>query len=288
MRPGQIVKTIPVSGDTVGSLSGVELDPVNNMLYAAVTTSFNGSSVSGRAPGLRPDHRQAGRHDHAARRSGLNFVTTIPTASAIAPDGTFWVAQPNSGNIIHVDASGNVLATFATGMTTPESAAVRADGQIVVSGFANYSTGDSVLLDPSTGNTTTFTSAVYEPQFTSTDPVTGGIWIGDFYNPFDPNMAVPVGSTPRQPAQHGRLLRTQQAQTDGTGNVWNSNFAYWDLVQVRSSTAISSPRPTSRGPGLTVWGVDNPNPPAQDTQDYYSFDLTRARTRRSWPRASTA
>ncbi len=26
--------------------------------------------------------------------------------------------------------------------------------------------------------------------------------------------------------------------------------------------------------GLTVWGVDNPNPPAQDTQDYYKFNLS--------------
>ena len=25
--------------------------------------------------------------------------------------------------------------------------------------------------------------------------------------------------------------------------------------------------------GLTIWGVDNPNPPPQDTQDYYSFSL---------------
>ncbi len=39
---GQVVQVIPVPEDTEDSLSGVELDPVNNMLYAAVTTSFNG------------------------------------------------------------------------------------------------------------------------------------------------------------------------------------------------------------------------------------------------------
>ena len=41
-RAGQIVQVIPVSCDPYLSLSGVELDPANNMLYAAVTTSFNG------------------------------------------------------------------------------------------------------------------------------------------------------------------------------------------------------------------------------------------------------
>ena len=30
--------------------------------------------------------------------------------------------------------------------------------------------------------------------------------------------------------------------------------------------------------GLTIWGVDNPSPPAQDTQDFYSFDLTQGQT----------
>ena len=48
------------------SLSGVELSPYNNMLYAAVTTSFNSSSVSGELLEYDPDQRQAGRHDHPA------------------------------------------------------------------------------------------------------------------------------------------------------------------------------------------------------------------------------
>ena len=30
--------------------------------------------------------------------------------------------------------------------------------------------------------------------------------------------------------------------------------------------------------GLTIWGVDNPNPPVQDTQDYYSFSLAQGQT----------
>src|SRR5262249_29581473 len=44
---GQITKVISVGTDPYLSLSGVELDPVDNLLYAAVTTSFNDGSVSG-------------------------------------------------------------------------------------------------------------------------------------------------------------------------------------------------------------------------------------------------
>ena len=69
---GQVVQVIPVADDPYLSLSGVELDPVNNMLYAAVTTSFNGLASSSarrrRAARVRPDHRPAGGDHPAARR----------------------------------------------------------------------------------------------------------------------------------------------------------------------------------------------------------------------------
>ena len=42
---GQIVQVIPVNGGLYYSLSGVELDPVNNMLYAAVTTGSDFASL---------------------------------------------------------------------------------------------------------------------------------------------------------------------------------------------------------------------------------------------------
>jgi sugar lactone lactonase YvrE len=42
-----------------------------------------------------------------------------PYGFSIASDGTFWIAQPNSNNIVHVDGSGNELASFSTGTTTP-------------------------------------------------------------------------------------------------------------------------------------------------------------------------
>ena len=69
-----MVQVIPVPQDYEQSLSGVELDPVNNMLYAAVTTSFNGyggpgsGSVNGELLEFNPSTGAAGGHHHAARR----------------------------------------------------------------------------------------------------------------------------------------------------------------------------------------------------------------------------
>ena len=56
------------------ALAGVELDPVNNMLYAAVTTSFNGyggpgsGSVDGELLEFNPSTGAAGGDHPVARR----------------------------------------------------------------------------------------------------------------------------------------------------------------------------------------------------------------------------
>ena len=71
---GAIVQVIEVPQDQLFSLSGVELDPVNNMLYAAVTTSFNGSggpgsgSVDGELLEFDPITGAAGGDDSPPRR----------------------------------------------------------------------------------------------------------------------------------------------------------------------------------------------------------------------------
>ena len=103
------MQVIPVNGDPYLSLSGVELDPVNNMLYAAVTTSFNGPapaparSTASCSSSTRSPGQQVG-DDHAARSITSNYGCYYPYGFSIASDGTFWIPQPNSENIIHLDA----------------------------------------------------------------------------------------------------------------------------------------------------------------------------------------
>ena len=67
---------------------------------------------------------------------------------------------------------------------------------------------------------------------------------------------------------------TNNAQDDPSGNVWTANASYWDLFRFDPSgnqqIGFFVPAPI----GVTTWGVDNPNAPPQDTQDFYKFDLT--------------
>ncbi len=253
---GQVIETIPVSG---GTLSGVELGPDGN-LYAAITTSFNGSSVSGEL--LKFDLAGDLLATIAIPDDPAENFYYYPFGFGIAPDNTFWIPQPNSGNIIHVDASGNELASFFVG-GNPEAASVRPDGQILVSLSAN---GVIDLLDPSTGNVSFFASSP-SPEFSNNAPA-GGSWVGDYYDGgllFDSsgNLLQNVG-----------FFGTVQNQNDPSGNVWNDNFGYGEVYYYDTSgniifgTAVSSPL------GLTVVGVDSPPPPPL-SGTAYSFLLNQ-------------
>ena len=95
---GQIINEISIS-DPMFSLRGVELGP-NGILYAGVTVSFNGSSVSGELLKFDLNGNSLGAvmlPDDLAE----NFFY-YPYGFSVAADGTFWVAQPNSGNVAHV------------------------------------------------------------------------------------------------------------------------------------------------------------------------------------------
>jgi hypothetical protein len=267
---GNVVQKIAVS-DPLASLAGVELSPYNNELYAAVTTSFNASSVSGELVEFDPTTGAQIGVITLPDDPADNFFY-YPFGFAAAADGTFWVPQPNSHNILHVDGSGTLLGAFSTGTTTPESATIRADGNVYFAGFDPSGNGIYLL------NTTTLAASLFasEPnpdmtKIAASDPSGSGVWAGDFFNGaqrFDQN-----GTSQQGVGYYGSI----QAQTDGTttaNNVWVSNFNDWILFRFDQfgNQQLATFAPGALG--VSVWGVDNPNPPAQDTQDYYSFNLT--------------
>jgi YVTN family beta-propeller protein len=91
-----------------------------------------------------------------------SFALPNPTTSkgfAIAPDGSFWVSQTNSGNIIHLDENGNLVASYFVG-GAPAGVALPNDGSVL---FADTNGNDVARLDPSTGNVTTFVSGLARP-----------------------------------------------------------------------------------------------------------------------------
>jgi methionine-rich copper-binding protein CopC len=281
---GHVTKVIPVpQAAPVFGLTGVELSPVDNLLYAAVTTAINPSSVSGELVKIDPvTGAVLGTiplpDDTISNNQPSQFY---PFGFSIAPDGTFWIAQSNSDNIIHVDSSGNVLATFSTGTISPDSATINAAGNVYFTGFT-FSTGAGALylLNPSTATYSVFASEpnVIAADLTSiaaTDPSGNGVWVGDFSNGaqrFDQNgvLQQTVGG-----------FGTVQAQTDSnqtSANVWTSNEAFGELIRYDHSGNFQFSVPAPLAFGLTVWGVDNPNAPAQDTQDYYSIALKQGQS----------
>ena len=150
----------------------------------------------------------------------------------------------------------------------PESASIRADGNVYFTGFDPSGNG-VYLLNTSTGATSLFASAP-SPDMTKI-AATGGVWVGDYFDGaqrFDDsgNFLQRSATTARS---RPRTIRPRRRPTSGM-----SNFAYWDLFQFDQigNQQLGDVRPGALG--LTVWGVDNPNAPPQDTQDYYSFALT--------------
>ena len=93
----------------------------------------------------------------------IDLPTIPPTTTfdgfAIAPDGTFWVSQTNYGNMVHLDANGNLLNSYAVG-GTPAGVALPSDGSVL---FADTNDNAVLRLDPSTGNVTTFVSGLAQP-----------------------------------------------------------------------------------------------------------------------------
>ncbi len=264
---GQIVQVIPISFDPYLSLSGVELDPANNMLYAAVTTSFNSGSVDGELLEFNP-------------ATGQQVATiTLPTDNAndgwyypygfsIASDGTFWLSQPNSQNIIHLDSSYNEIASYSTAGMVPESASIGTDGNVYFTGFDGPNGTGIYQLNTTTGAVNYF---AFSPaaNITTTAPGGSGIWSGDtdyaaLRYDYNGNFQQQIG-----------YFGTNQAQTDEAGDIWTTNTSSYALYQSDQFndelTGTFVPLPI----GLSIWGVDNPNAPTPDTQDYYSFSLAQ-------------
>ena len=274
---GTVVQVIPVPEDTLDSLSGVELDPVNNMLYAAVTTAFNGfggSNTGASADGELLEFNPVSGQLVATiplPADNANFYYDYPDGFSIDSSGDFWIAQPNSQNIIELDPNGNEIVSYSTASITPLSASIGTDGNVYFSGLYGPEGNAIYQLITATGGINFFASS-QRPNLTSTAPGGAGIWSGDTY------QGATLLDYSGNPIQQVGYENTSQAQTDQDGNVWTANFGSGELFKFAqdgseiSSTSIPDPI------GLTIWGVDNPNPPTQDTQDYYSFSLYQGQT----------
>ena len=85
--------------------------------------------------------------------------STTSNGFAVAPDGSFWVSSSSDGNMLHLDAGGNLIQSFSVG-GAPAGVALPGDGSVL---FADTTGNDVGRLDPTTGNVTTFVSGLAKP-----------------------------------------------------------------------------------------------------------------------------
>jgi streptogramin lyase len=251
-----------------GAINDIELG-LNGDIFVGVDAAAPGSDGSN------------GEIIHFSSSGRFVGVVHLPNESAtgiffypfgfdVAPDGTFWVAGPNSGSIIHADASGNLLNVYTVG-GLPEWTAVRGDGKVYYSD-TNASTIN--LLDPTTGSTSVF----------ATDPF--GTPLGVTVNPAGGIVVADPGAGILKYDGSGNLVLTIfdsdqpiDAQVDPSGNVLASTgggfFSGPTLDKFDSSGHLIFSTPTGGvSIGLAVVGTDAPAPPIPQTVDYYSFTLT--------------
>src|SRR5262249_38961575 len=146
--------------------------------------------------------------------SDIGFL--YPFGFDVASDGTIWVPQLNSGNVLHVSATGAELGSFFV-RGTPNDVAVGPGGLVYIT-QSDFS--DAVNADPSTGSVTFFAFAFFgSPVNLNFDPA-GNLWVGDFN----------VG--PVEFDQFGNLFNVFgdfgaiAPQVDPSNNLWVTNFAF--------------------------------------------------------------
>jgi hypothetical protein len=194
----------------------------------------------------------------------------------VATDGTFWVPDTNSYNVYHVDASGNLIQNYYTGIYNVDAAQVGPDGGVYLG--SNAFDPSIYRLDPTSGNVTAFASAFNYPI--------GGVK----WSPDGTMYAATVYGYLFHYDSSGKFLGqivTNDfpiiAQADLSGNVWatayyNPSTGVGDVTKYDPSGKILLRENYSiYGPaGMSVTGSDMPiTPQGNDLVDYYSLTLNQ-------------
>jgi sugar lactone lactonase YvrE len=262
---GVVEATLNNPALSAGVINGMHIGP-NGDLYVGVDTS-PGNGTGGEIVEMTQTGTVVATINlpNDPNQGGFFFY---PFGFAVASDGTLWVAQPNTGNVAHVSASGNLIRSYSVG-GNPEWTAVRSDGQVFVSKVLG-SSGTIQQLDPASGQLTTF----------ATDP--GGLPFGLSFDGSgnllvaDPNVGVERFNS------SGVLIQTISdfnapidAEVDPSGNVVVATFFNFVDKFTSGGTLISSTAVPGNAIGLGVLGTEGPTPPTPQTTDYYQFSLSK-------------
>ena len=118
---GQVVNTIPITTGLSYTVGEVRLSPFNNELYVGVTLNnpfvTGPALITGELLELDPS---TGKLLNTISLPPDQWITAtellfFPFAFDPASDGTFWVSQPNSNNILHIRRLGKVRVHLLDG-----------------------------------------------------------------------------------------------------------------------------------------------------------------------------
>jgi hypothetical protein len=274
---GKIDQAIHSPEFVKGLVEGVKLGP-DNTLYVGLTFLFN--SVLNNSP---PPPTVSGELVHLDLQG--NTLGTIPLPDDpsnqglpypngfdVAADGSFWLAQSNSGNVVHVAPDGKLLKSFPVS-SSPALVALAPTGHVIV-GDVGFSKPGLYDLDLGTGNVAFLTTPVRAPGGLNFTPG-GDLWVSDQANSFLDRL------------DNNFKLKQQIAftgvpgdvQADRNGNVWTTQgFPLLSSAtrfgpsgdQQYQTAVVGSPQ------FLSVLGgefANIPPLPAPDLVDTYSFGL---------------
>jgi hypothetical protein len=262
---GDLEQTILSPEFDNGVISDIELGP-GNVIYVALCTDFlSGGTVKGEVLKFDLRGKFLGSIPLPDDQADLGYF--YPFGFDVAPDGTLWVPQPNSGNVVQVDSTGALLASYNVGLQ-PQDASVGGNGTVFIS-YSDFNTGMSEVLqlDPTTGNLTTFVPATEGSPVELNATADGGLWLGDV---FDALKFDNIGQLAQQIFEYPAL----DAQPDPSGGPWIAAF-YNGLAKYDASGNFLFRRFPVDGVvvGVAVAGIDSPDPLPQLLADFYSFNL---------------
>jgi streptogramin lyase len=142
-QAGNVIQTIDHPIFDTGIISDVEIGPTGHIFVAL---DINGDGGDGALVEFNAAGTFLGVIPLAPDAFGVFFH---PFGFDVAPDGSFWVARPNSGIVAHLDANGNEIQTFPVGGTPEDVAFNTNDGKIYI---ADGGGGGVKVLDPVNGN----------------------------------------------------------------------------------------------------------------------------------------
>ncbi|HPM81420.1 MAG TPA: hypothetical protein PLF81_12010, partial [Candidatus Anammoximicrobium sp.] len=214
-----------------GVLSDIEVGP-GGYAYVAQDLSYDGPGGAGQLVEIDQDGNVVGAVGLPDDAPGGFYVYGFD----VAPDGTFWVAQPNSGNIVHVDTLYGlhaVLATYAVGGTPLDAAFNPDDGWVY---YTDDASGEVRRLDPSSTPATPTTAPVVTglsdprmlnfvaPAIGDGDAGNDMFWVAEETSPGAIRLFTAAGLEVNPPSPIATLNGPVDPEQLGA-NVWTTIFA---------------------------------------------------------------